>query len=568
MKERYTKGPKAPHDPTKKRSYVYIMLDQMIESIDRGQDVFSSEIYLDSERLMNKIEVVGHVSDARIKKMVTTCAGFKKLVHSIGITLSDTGETYTVTCGLMTYGSKCRDDGSRFEIICPSDGSEHILSLADQKWGTDDAVIGQMYFLFPQPEMTAQVSVRLFLHDDYTVPDFCVDPPIDWTSKAYADMVSRSCMATGNTLRVKKALLKSQRGEDVTIAFLGGSITQGAGAVPNQTECYAYKFYRWFQQQFCSNPTQCHYIKAGIGGTSSELGLVRYEKDIELFGLVQPDIVFVEFAVNDLGDETEGVCHESLIATILQRTWHPAVVMLFSVFANDWNLQERLMPIGKRYQVPMVSILDAVVPQFHAKDPSLCVLTKRQYFYDMFHPTNDGHTIMADCLKHLFLVINGQKAPSTDMNLEIPPVMGREYCQMQYVDRSRMDPNISINMGGFSALDTDVQAVERDMESKLIPQFTHNWMYDTQYPGGDYFLSLSCHALFLIMKDTGDQSFGAIQIFVDGAYLKTIDPLLVGWTHCNAVLIIPYNPVVTHHVVTLHMVDPAKTFTILGWSWK
>ena len=42
----------------------------------------------------------------------------------------------------------------------------------------------------------------------------------------------------------------------------------------------------------------------------------------------------------------------------------PAVLLLFAVFANDWNLQERLAPVGERYQLPMVSIRDAVTPQF------------------------------------------------------------------------------------------------------------------------------------------------------------------------------------------------------------
>ncbi|MBK5261196.1 MAG: SGNH/GDSL hydrolase family protein [Peptostreptococcaceae bacterium] len=562
------KGPKAPQDPTKKRSYIYILLNQMIESIERGHDVFSSEIYLDSERLMNKIEVVGQVTDDTMKKLVTTCTGFKKLVHSIGITVSDASESYMVTCGLMTYGSKIRDDGSRFEIICPSDGSEHLLSLVDQEWGSDDAVIGQMYFRFPKPALTAEVSVRLFLHDGYTVPDLCVDPPVDWESEAYVEMVSKSCISTGNTLRVKKALLHSQRGEDVTIAFIGGSITQGAGAVPNQTECYAYKFYRWFQQRYCSDPTKCHYIKAGIGGTSSELGLVRYEKDIEQFGLIQPDIVFVEFAVNDNGDETEGVCHESLIATILKKKWNPAVIMVLSVFANDWNLQDRLIPIGKRYHVPMVSILDAVVPQFHPKNTADCVITKRQYFYDMFHPTNEGHTIMADCLKHLFVSIDRQETTATDINLEISPAIGREYIHMHYVDRAVSDKNVLINIGGFSQVDRDLQAVERDKGSKLIPQFINNWMYDKNSEGGDYNIDLNCHALFLIMKDSGNQDFGKVPIFVDGKYFKIIDPLLVGWTHCNAILVIPYKRILTHHVVSLHMVDTSKCFTILGWSWN
>ena len=72
---------------------------------------------------------------------------------------------------------------------------------------------------------------------------------------------------------------------------------------------------------------------------------------------------------------------------------------------NEWNLEDRLVPIGKNYDLPMVSVKAAVVPQFSKNT----VVTKRQYFYDIFHPTNDGHRIMADCLIGLF-----EQAESTD----------------------------------------------------------------------------------------------------------------------------------------------------------
>ena len=104
-------------------------------------------------------------------------------------------------------------------------------------------------------------------------------------------------------------------------------------------------------------------------------------------GEIQPDLVVVEFAVNDEDDETKGVCYESLIRKILDLPQHPAVILLFSVFANDWNLKDRLAPIGFRYQLPMADVLEAVSPQF-TRPKEERVLSKRQYFYDVYHPTN------------------------------------------------------------------------------------------------------------------------------------------------------------------------------------
>ena len=45
----------------------------------------------------------------------------------------------------------------------------------------------------------------------------------------------------GNTYRIRKAIEKARAGKEVTLAYIGGSITQGAGATPINTECYAYK---------------------------------------------------------------------------------------------------------------------------------------------------------------------------------------------------------------------------------------------------------------------------------------------------------------------------------------
>ena len=211
---------------------------------------------------------------------------------------------------------------------------------------------------------------------------------MDLSGKAAENMIAHSLLSLGNPYRLKRVIEKAKRGETVTLAYLGGSITQGAGAVPVHTECYARKSCEAFAEKFGTGDN-VRYIKAGVGGTPSELGMIRFERDVLRNG-EQPDLVVVEFAVNDEGDETKGICFESLVRKILGLPWNPAVVLLFSVFANDWNLQTRLAPVGERYGLPMVSVLEAVSPQFSLKREEGRVISKNQYFYDMFHPTNLG----------------------------------------------------------------------------------------------------------------------------------------------------------------------------------
>ena len=41
-----------------------------------------------------------------------------------------------------------------------------------------------------------------------------------------------------------------------------------------------------------------------------------------------PDVVIVEFAVNDEGDETKGECYDSLVRKIFNGPGQPAVILM------------------------------------------------------------------------------------------------------------------------------------------------------------------------------------------------------------------------------------------------
>lgn len=76
----------------------------------------------------------------------------------------------------------------------------------------------------------------------------------------------------------------------IKIAFLGGSITEGAGA--QKSFGWAQMAAKWFQ----SLDRQASIRNVAIGGTSSQFANYRYGRDI---GSFVPDWAFVEFADND-----------------------------------------------------------------------------------------------------------------------------------------------------------------------------------------------------------------------------------------------------------------------------
>jgi lysophospholipase L1-like esterase len=87
---------------------------------------------------------------------------------------------------------------------------------------------------------------------------------------------------------------KLKAGQEVRIAYFGGSITAQEGWRP--------KTLKWFREQYPqANITE---INAAIGGTGSDLGVYRAQQDVLIH---KPDLIFVEFSVNDGGAAPENI---------------------------------------------------------------------------------------------------------------------------------------------------------------------------------------------------------------------------------------------------------------------
>ena len=147
-----------------------------------------------------------------------------------------------------------------------------------------------------KPEQLARLSVRLYLNDGFYAPEADEESETDFNSQEYKDMLANSIVSYGDTERLVKAINRAKSGKETCVAYIGGSITQGAGAAPINTECYAYKSYSLFKDKFGSG-NNVHFIKAGVGGTPSELGIIRFERDVLRDNTVEPDIIIIEFAV-------------------------------------------------------------------------------------------------------------------------------------------------------------------------------------------------------------------------------------------------------------------------------
>lgn len=110
-------------------------------------------------------------------------------------------------------------------------------------------------------------------------------------AKPYAPVpaqISRPRAGLGNVFAKLKA------GKEVRIAYFGGSITAQEGWRPMTL--------KWFRETYPA--AKITEINAAIGGTGSDLGVYRFRQDVLQY---KPDLVFVEFSVNDGGASPENI---------------------------------------------------------------------------------------------------------------------------------------------------------------------------------------------------------------------------------------------------------------------
>lgn len=219
-------------------------------------------------------------------------------------------------------------------------------------------------------------------------------------------MRSYSLNTRDNSERIKKVFCKAARGESVTIAAIGGSITQGASAKSwknggnnaceytqelDGEKCWFERTAEWFCQRFPQ--TKVNAINAGIGATPSFLGAFRLEQMVLQY---KPDLVTVEFSVNDPSTVHNLLDGEILDAyeAIVRRCLEAGAAVLL-VFLNDQDnngMQRYHSLLAEHYDVPCISYHNAIYPE------GKLICDWERLSPDEIHPNNVGHALLAACI--------------------------------------------------------------------------------------------------------------------------------------------------------------------------
>lgn len=105
---------------------------------------------------------------------------------------------------------------------------------------------------------------------------------------------------------IGNVMAKIRTGQTVTVAYLGGSITAMNGWRNKTTD--------WLKTTYPMATFK--EVHAAIGGTGSDLGVFRLERDVLAH---KPDLLFVEFATNDGGAAPEQIWRS--MEGIVRQTW-------------------------------------------------------------------------------------------------------------------------------------------------------------------------------------------------------------------------------------------------------
>lgn len=342
----------------------------------------------------------------------------------------------------------------------------------------------------------------------------------------YEKMVGRSLLSVGDMTRMSDVFQKAQNGEDITVAYIGGSITEGYNA--GTTEFYA---------KTCTDLLQGYFpditvtgVNAGISGTPSLLGNLRLERDVLS---ADPDIVFVEFAVNDGQEADYKNAYESLVRTLLTQEKDIAVVLLFTVLDSGYTCQEHMSKIGANYDLPMISVHDSVYEEIEAGR-----MTWQDYSNDQSHPNAYGHKCITDFVDNYYQKVLPVVAENVgEVSKELPdPVFSAKYMNMHYMDSATMD---GVELDGFEQYDTH-------------GSFHNGWMYRGT-DGGSMKFTVDCSVLEMVFKANNSDKYGTANIYVDGEKVKSVvSNMSDGWNNPVTAYLID-NDSSAEHTVEIRM---------------
>ena len=313
--------------------------------------------------------------------------------------------------------------------------------------------------------------------------------------------LEKAIASRGNLARLKRVMNRAEAGEKLTVGYLGGSITMGSVATV-QEKCYAYLSHLWWKENFPQ--AEISFCNAGIGATTSQFGVARIEEDLFF---CKPDVVFIEFSVNDDDTDHFRETYEGLVRKALCAEWEPAVILLHNAFYHDGVSAARIhYEVGGYYQLPSVSFRDSVMQRCLDGD-----LKVEEVSPDNLHPNDAGHALLAQSVRY-FLDEVKKEMDVEEAEYEFPAnslTLNRYETSVRY----RNDKLVLTDGAGY----------EKDMEAQA--HITDIFKNGFKLAGEGAFLGFDVEATCMAIqyRRTIQHPAPAMRVIVDGAEMAILD---------------------------------------------
>jgi len=311
---------------------------------------------------------------------------------------------------------------------------------------------------------------------------------------------------------------KLESGGDVRIGYLGGSITAQPGWRP--------KTLAWFQAQYPE--AKLSEINAAIGGTGSNLGVFRVQQDVLQH---KPDLLFVEFAVNDGSTAPESI-YRSMEGIVRQtRKADPTTDICFVYTLTDkmlGDLQGGTFPraasamehIADHYGIPSIHMGLEVArreaagtvifkaPQPETEEEKAALEGKVLFSKDGVHPYPEGgHVLYLEAVIRAMSAIKEAGAPG-------PYAMADPFVADNWEQAKMVSLDQAVLGDGWVKLDPEADGIARRFKSKMPA------MWRAKTPGST--LSFRFRGTHAAIYDLLGPDCGQVTVRVDGGEPKVV----------------------------------------------
>jgi hypothetical protein len=297
---------------------------------------------------------------------------------------------------------------------------------------------------------------------------------------------------------------KVNSGKALTIAFIGGSVTQMDNKYRNQTAKYIKTLYPKSTVKF---------MNAGVSGSGTDLGACRIEEQVLKY---KPDLIFVEFAVN--GSYLPGL--EGIIRKTIKNNPQTDICLLYAIMSGQSQLYAKdqlpdnivqLETVATYYKLPAIflgwepSALEAQGKLIFKPDSKI---TDKPVFSDGIHPTEFGGYIYAGAIARS---LNKMQSVAAAQKHTLPEPMIKD----NWEDGKMLTPEQVTFSEGWEKVDPKTN----NNLKQFAPWFPYVMQADK--PGSSFAFSFKGNKIGVF--DIGGPEVGQLDIVIDGKKVKPLN---------------------------------------------